>query len=450
MLPLARGFASCRSTQTPAPSEKDGAVRPASPGDAEAWRLCFRQFKYCTVTGLQQALRQLWTLCHLWLWPDTCSKEQILELLVLEQFLSSLTCKMRSWVQSQGPQTCREATSLVEDLMQMFQQECKKPQARWSPGTVVVSLDSDGHQDRGTGEEEDRNSMRLPRAQSQRDPAQASELAQEVAAMGLHQGDQWLELTQWSLHTKLPLSTFLRSPVSGTRLDCWRVEDRLLRNGHSLPRRAQDSAQPSHQPIFAAPKSPALPGPVLAGPLRPNPLLLAPPSLVTGPQRSSPLKREGQPLQGPLRRPRPQGALEPRGRPRSGQPLECAECGEVSPWVTHFIEHQKGHNREVPFPCPECRKGFLHASVLAEHRKIHRLEPPRKKAHPGEGRRAKARKSPGKASGQPGNRCADPSHYGMRSPASHSPERPFEGSVCGKTFPWMAHLINHQKLHAAP
>ncbi|XP_064149275.1 zinc finger and SCAN domain-containing protein 1 [Loxodonta africana] len=399
MLPLARGFASCRSTQTPAPSEKDGAVRPASPGDAEAWHLCFRQFKYCTVTGLQQALSQLWTLCHLWLWLDTCSKEQILELLVLEQFLSSLTCKMRSWVQSQGPQTCREATSLVEDLMQMFQQE------------VVVSLDSDGHQDRGTGEEEDRNSMRLPRAQSQRDPAQASELAQEVAAMGLRQGDQWLELAQWSLHTKVRVEFLGISGAMGPQPQppstnglAFRKADRLRMLEQEVPRGANTGAQrgPSATTTGAAEETTA-----------------------TG------------------------GARAPRA-PLSGQPLECAECGEVSPWVTHFIEHQKGHNREVPFPCPECRKGFLHASVLAEHRKIRRLEPPRKKAHPGEGRRAKARKSPSKASGQPGNRCADPSHYGMRSPASHSPERPFEGSVCGKTFPWMAHLINHQKLHAAP
>uniref|UniRef100_G3U9B4 Zinc finger and SCAN domain containing 1 n=1 Tax=Loxodonta africana TaxID=9785 RepID=G3U9B4_LOXAF len=419
MLPLARGFASCRSTQTPAPSEKDGAVRPASPGDAEAWHLCFRQFKYCTVTGLQQALSQLWTLCHLWLWPDTCSKEQILELLVLEQFLSSLTCKMRSWVQSQGPQTCREATSLVEDLMQMFQQE------------VVVSLDSDGHQDRGTGEEEDRNSMRLPRAQSQRDPAQASELAQEVAAMGLRQGDQWLELAQWSLHTKvrvefLGISGAMASPVYfPLKPSVW-------------------NTPPSHQPIFAAPKSSALPGPVLAGPLRPNPLLLAPPRRERGSEESgqaaatrlSFLTRTGtcaeKTTTGAAEETTATGGARAPRAPLSGQPLECAECGEVSPWVTHFIEHQKGHNREVPFPCPECRKGFLHASVLAEHRKIRRLEPPRKKAHPGEGRRAK-----------------DPSHYGMRSPASHSPERPFEGSVCGKTFPWMAHLINHQKLHAA-
>uniref|UniRef100_A0A452TAP7 SCAN box domain-containing protein n=1 Tax=Ursus maritimus TaxID=29073 RepID=A0A452TAP7_URSMA len=123
MLPLAKALASPRNPQTPALGEQDGAPQPASPGDTEVWRLRFRQFQYRVAGGPHRALGQLWMLCRQWLRPEAHSKEQMLELLVLEQFLSALPSKMRTWVQSQGPRTCREAASLVEDLTQMSQQE---------------------------------------------------------------------------------------------------------------------------------------------------------------------------------------------------------------------------------------------------------------------------------------------------------------------------------------
>ncbi|XP_072676739.1 zinc finger and SCAN domain-containing protein 1 isoform X2 [Canis lupus baileyi] len=155
MLPLAKALASPRSPQTSALGEQDRASQLASPGDAEAWRLRFRQFQYRVAGGPHRALGQLWMLCRQWLRPEAHSKEQMLELLVLEQFLGALPSKMRTWVQSQGPRTCREAASLVEDLTQMSQQE------------VLVSLTD--HQDRSISEEEDGKSLR-----SQKDPSQVS------------------------------------------------------------------------------------------------------------------------------------------------------------------------------------------------------------------------------------------------------------------------------------
>lgn len=111
MLPLAKAFASPRNPQTQAPSEQDKAPHLASPGDAEAWRLCFQQFQYYMAGGPHHALGQLWMLCRQCLRPKVHSKEELLELLVLEQFLGAPPSKMRTWVQSQAPRTCREAAS---------------------------------------------------------------------------------------------------------------------------------------------------------------------------------------------------------------------------------------------------------------------------------------------------------------------------------------------------
>ncbi|KAK2499272.1 hypothetical protein MC885_003509, partial [Smutsia gigantea] len=153
MLPLAKALLSPRSPHPPAPSEQDRAPQSASPGDTEAWRLRFRQFQYRVAGGPHRALGQLWMLCRGWLRPEVRSKEQMLELLVLEQFLGALPSKMRTWVQSQGPRTCREAASLVEDLTQMSQQE------------VLVSLTN--HQDGSISEEEDGKNTRSHKDSSQ-------------------------------------------------------------------------------------------------------------------------------------------------------------------------------------------------------------------------------------------------------------------------------------------
>ncbi|XP_023399898.2 zinc finger protein 397 isoform X1 [Loxodonta africana] len=71
-------------------------------------------------TGPHKALAQLHELCREWLWPKTHTKEQMLELLVLEQFLGVLPEKVQPWVVAQCPESCKEAASLVEDLTRIL------------------------------------------------------------------------------------------------------------------------------------------------------------------------------------------------------------------------------------------------------------------------------------------------------------------------------------------
>uniref|UniRef100_A0A8C6ABP0 Zinc finger with KRAB and SCAN domains 2 n=1 Tax=Marmota marmota marmota TaxID=9994 RepID=A0A8C6ABP0_MARMA len=84
--------------------------------ECETFRKCFRQFSYEDVTGPHEAFSKLWELCCRWLKPEIRSKEQILELLVIEQFLTILPEKIQVWAQKQYPESGEEAVALVVHL----------------------------------------------------------------------------------------------------------------------------------------------------------------------------------------------------------------------------------------------------------------------------------------------------------------------------------------------
>ncbi|XP_033620860.1 zinc finger and SCAN domain-containing protein 29 isoform X2 [Fukomys damarensis] len=84
--------------------------------NSEVFRQRFRMFHYQEVAGPREAFSQLWELCCAWLRPEVRTKEQIVELLVLEQFLTILPGEIQNWVQDQCPESGEEAVTLVEDL----------------------------------------------------------------------------------------------------------------------------------------------------------------------------------------------------------------------------------------------------------------------------------------------------------------------------------------------
>uniref|UniRef100_A0A4W2BTP0 Zinc finger protein 75D n=1 Tax=Bos indicus x Bos taurus TaxID=30522 RepID=A0A4W2BTP0_BOBOX len=86
----------------------------------ESARQHFRSFCYHDTPGPYEAVSQLQELCSQWLRPEIHSKEQILELLVLEQFLDVLPSHIQNWVQKYHPQNVKEAVALVD----RFHREC--------------------------------------------------------------------------------------------------------------------------------------------------------------------------------------------------------------------------------------------------------------------------------------------------------------------------------------
>ncbi|XP_014636828.1 PREDICTED: zinc finger and SCAN domain-containing protein 30 isoform X2 [Ceratotherium simum simum] len=89
---------------------------PGNASSQETFRQRFRQLGYSDSAGPREALSRLQQLCRQWLRPEVHTKEQILELLVLEQFLAILPEELQAWLRDHRPENGEEAVTMLEEL----------------------------------------------------------------------------------------------------------------------------------------------------------------------------------------------------------------------------------------------------------------------------------------------------------------------------------------------
>ncbi|XP_054831842.1 neurotrophin receptor-interacting factor 1-like [Eublepharis macularius] len=132
-----QAFSSLRVRDTKDYGKVKATILQAAAIAREKQRQRFRQLCYQEADGPRAVYGQLQQLCHQWLKAERHSKEEILELLILEQFLTVLPQEMQSWVREHGPETCIQAVALAEDFL-LKQKEAIKPEQQVPEGAQEV------------------------------------------------------------------------------------------------------------------------------------------------------------------------------------------------------------------------------------------------------------------------------------------------------------------------
>ncbi|XP_067321219.1 zinc finger protein 585A-like [Anolis sagrei] len=356
--------------------------------DPEEQRLRFRGFCYQEVEGPRKVCSHLWDLCCQWLKPGRNTKLQMLELVILEQFLSVLPQEMQGHVKAKTPSSCDEAVALAEDFLHTQQEEevtddaikAKKPPLGVSPVKkvdenapeleyVVAAEENqvvESHQNEGLGTEE---------GMVPENVSSVVEVAESEVWAGHEEGQPCVTSAEESKGNPANMEGS-EAKEKETTIGNYQIE---VNESGQLERSEQ-----------------------------------------TDNGRETSLEEaKGNDMQD----------LNVQDPSQDGEgPYGCSKCGESFSDKSLLLEHRKSHPGEKRYSCSLCEKKFNKKACLVAHEKSHTEDKPYQCS------------DCGKAFGQESSLVT---HQRI-----HTGEKPYECQECGKSYPWKTSLAVHQKIHA--
>ncbi|XP_063152117.1 zinc finger and SCAN domain-containing protein 30-like [Candoia aspera] len=359
----------------------------------------FRQLCYQEAWGPQEVYNQLRELCIQWLKPERHSKEQILDLVILEQFLAILPSEMQNWVKAHASRNCSDAVTLAEDFL-LRHQEAEKP--RWEePGMFQDPMNFPG-----------KEGVLLESAQQQ------FKQENEEASNPLGDGEQW----------RRDGESFSMSSGRGTG-----SEPEVQPETQSEPVKDQNYEMETWRSSYVSCQD----GEVLGVSVQRGMLRRKRGGKVGGSEK---LFKDGSILTRTHSGEKPhecsvcgkifrrRSDLNSHQRTHTGEkPYMCVNCGKRFNRSTNLISHQRIHTGEKPYQCADCGKTFSHKSGLIRHQRTHTGEKPY-------------------ACLECGKSFSQRQHL-ITHQRNHTGERPFSCPRCGKSFNQSQHLITHQRNH---
>uniref|UniRef100_H0WUI5 Zinc finger with KRAB and SCAN domains 3 n=1 Tax=Otolemur garnettii TaxID=30611 RepID=H0WUI5_OTOGA len=417
--------------------EEEEASSPGSPALAlECFRQRFRGFRYLEAPGPHEALSRLRELCQQWLQPEMHSKEQILELLVLEQFLTILPGDLQSWVREQHPESGEEVVVLLEYLEKQLEEPmpqvpdgdegqellcCKMTlltpaqgaqSSQFQPMKALLKHESLGYQPL-----EDRVVPGFAQGGHCREDTDVAARLTPESQMLLKMEDMALTLTpEWTQQGSSQGNLYRderQEKCGSLASQGGETKIRDLPPAEELP-----AKQPEQILCHLGADTAQIPTYAEAG------------------EQEGKLQRKQKTATAGRRHVchecgksfAQSSGLSKHRRIHTGEkPYECEECGKAFIGSSALIIHQRVHTGEKPYECEECGKAFSHSSDLIKHQRTHTGEKPYECDNCG------------KTFSQS---CSLLEHHRI-----HTGEKPYQCNMCGKSFRRNSHLLRHQRIH---
>ncbi|XP_072497026.1 zinc finger protein with KRAB and SCAN domains 5 [Notamacropus eugenii] len=416
-----------------------------SPPSMETFNQRFRQFQYYEASGPREALSQLRVLCCEWLRPEMHTKEQILELLVLEQFLAILPGQLQAWVRQHHPESGEEAVVLLEELQRDFDEQGEEVaaypevplqemmQQRMVQESLNIQLQPmDIQSESGPQKPLSLEANALPVSQIPAVPQKGNLRDQQMAAAFHMTGAQTLVkiedvadvavsfiLEEWGHldQTQKDLSrndrqenyeTFtsvdyeprnenmeliVKQEISEEAESLWMTPGSIQKNDSQDQEYEELSNYGSH-------------------------LERQQENYIVDKPKQYPSQKRGF---------RDIIDINKKQTVRVEKGHKCNDCGKFFLQASNFIQHRRIHTGEKPFKCNECGKSYNQRVHLTQHQRVHTGEKPYKCQVCGKAFRV--------------------SSHLVQHQTVHSGERPYGCNECGKSFGRHSHLIEHLKRH---